>query len=114
MLSTSKHIKRSDFEEATGWQFKSEGACKGDVCIPLPDTLNGDKVDIQELAEAMGLPVVKADGKDLWAIGPESQGARALTTAEAPNLTLPDLDGNMFQLNSLRGEKVLLYAWAPY
>ncbi len=114
MLSTSKHIKRSDFEEATGWQFKPEGACKGDVCIPLPDSLNGDTVDIQELADTMGLPLVKADGKDLWAIGPESQGARALTTAEAPNLTLPDLDGNMFQLNSLRGEKVLLYAWAPY
>ncbi len=114
MLTASKQIKRSDFEKETGWQLKPEGACKGDVCIPLPDTLNGDTVDVQQLADAMGLPVVKADGKDLWAIGPESQGSRALTTAEAPNLTLPDLDGNMFELNSLRGKKVLLYAWAPY
>ncbi len=114
MLSTSKQIKRSDFEKETGWVFKPEGACKGDVCIPLADDLNGDTVDINALGDAMGLPVVKADGKDLWAIGPESQVARALTTAEAPNLTLPDLDGNVFELASLRGKKVLLYAWAPY
>ena len=114
MLSTSKQIKRSDFETETGWVFKPEGACKGDVCIPLADDLNGDTVDINALGDAMGLPVVKADGKDLWAIGPESQGARALTTAEAPNLTLPDLDGNLFELASLRGKKVLIYAWAPY
>ena len=114
MLSTSKHIKRSDFEKETGWLFKPEGACKGDVCIPLSDDLKRDTLDIEALGDAMGLPVVKADGKDLWAIGPESQGSRALTSAEAPNLTLPDLDGKEFQLNSLRGEKVLLYAWAPY
>ena len=114
MLSTSKQIKLSDFEKETGWLFKPEGACKGDVCIPLSDDLKTDSVDIEALGDAMGLPVVKADSTDLWAIGPESQGSRALTSAEAPNLTLPDLDGNLFELNSLRGEKVLLYAWAPY
>jgi len=27
---------------------------------------------------------------------------------------LPDLDGNEFRLSSLRGQKVLLVAWAPY
>ena len=50
----------------------------------------------------------------LWAVGPESLGGRALVTAQAPELVLPDLDGNEFRLSSLRGQKVLLVAWAPY
>ena len=43
-----------------------------------------------------------------------SVGARALASAEAPDFSLPDLDGKEFRLSSLRGQKVLLYAWAPY
>jgi len=27
---------------------------------------------------------------------------------------LPELNGKEFRLSSLRGQKVLLYAWAPY
>ncbi len=114
MLLKSKTVSRGDFERETGWQLKEEGACKGDVCIPLADDLKRDTLDVVELAEAMGLPLVKAENRDLWALGPESIGSRALTSAEAPDFELPDLDGNLFKLSSLRGEKVLLYAWAPY
>ena len=39
-------------------------------------------------------PLVHDGDADLWAIGPESLGDRALVTAEAPELRLPDLDGN--------------------
>ena len=48
------------------------------------------------------------------AIGPETIGARALTTATAQDIVLPDLDGNPFALSSLRGQKIVVYAWAPY
>jgi len=60
------------------------------------------------------LSLVEDRQHGLWALGPESIGGRALTTAEAPELALPDLDGNEFRLSSLRGQKVLVYAWAPY
>ncbi|MEE9254167.1 MAG: ResA-like WAxxUGC motif-containing protein, partial [Pseudomonadales bacterium] len=60
------------------------------------------------------LPIVKAEESGLWALGPESIGSRALTTAEAPDIALPDLAGDLFRLSSLRGQKVLIYAWAPY
>jgi hypothetical protein len=29
-------------------------------------------------------------------------------------LVLPDVDGHEFRLSSLRGQKVVLVAWAPY
>jgi hypothetical protein len=50
----------------------------------------------------------------VWAVGPETLGGRALISAEAPDLVLPDLDGNEFALRSMRGKKVALVAWAPY
>ena len=50
---------------------------------------------------------------DVWALGPES-GGRALTTAVAPELELPDADGNPFKLSAMHGRKVLLVAWASW
>lgn len=106
-------LQRSAFEAGTGWQIKPEGACKGDVCIPLRGE-PGPTVAVDELAAQMGLPLVAEPEHGLWALGPESIGGRALTTAAAPDLRLPDLDGREFRLSSLRGQKVLVYAWAPY
>jgi hypothetical protein len=113
MIIESLTVSRAEFEEGTGWQLKPEGACKGDVCIPL-GAAPGDTVDVAAVAGQMGLPLVEDVEFGVWALGPESIGGRALTTAEAPELRLPDLDGNEFRLSSLRGQKVLVYAWAPY
>ena len=113
MLLNSLTVSRADFEVGTGWQLKPEGACKGDVCIPL-NPVPTDTVDVATAAEQMGLPLVEDKAHQLWALGPESIGGRALTTAEAPNLCLPDLAGNEFHLSSLKGKKVLVYFWAPY
>jgi hypothetical protein len=113
MILESLHIDRGAFEAGTGWELKPEGACKGDVCIPL-NPAPGARVDVADVARQMGLPLVADDEHGLWALGPESIGGRALTTAEAPELVLPDLRGNEFRLSSLRGQKVLIYAWAPY
>lgn len=113
MLLKSLHISVPDFEKATGWHIKPEGACKGDVCIPLTQQPT-ELIDIEQLAADMSLPLASEPDHDVWALGPDSIGGRALTTAEAPNLTLPDLDGNLFELSSLKGQKILVYAWAPY
>jgi len=113
MLLRSLNVSRSEFEAGTGWTLKPEGACQGHVCIPLSRP-TGDTVDVVQVAGDMGMPLVEAAEHGLWALGPAAIGSRALATAEAPDLALPDLDGNVFRLSSLRGRKVLLYAWAPY
>src|SRR5689334_17772976 len=118
MLLRSLHVSKSAFEAGTGWTLKPEGACQGAVCIPLSrpagDKMAGDTIDVAEVARDMAMPLVAAEEHGLWALGPAVVGSRALATAEAPDLYLPDLDGNTFSLSSLRGQKVLLYAWAPY
>ena len=99
-----------------GWAVKPEGACRGDVCVPLPAEarLDGDRLRIDVVAERFGAPVVHDDERGLWSVGPATVGGRALATAKAPELELPDLDGNVFRLSSLRGKKVLLVAWASW
>ena len=113
MLLRSLNIPKQEFEAGTGWTLKPEGACQGPVCIPLSRRA-GDTVDVAEVARDMAMPLVAAEGHDLWALGPAAIGSRALASAEAPDIQLPDLDGNTFRLSALRGQKVLLYAWAPY
>ena len=113
MLLRSLHVPKTEFEAGTGWTLKPEGACQGDVCIPLSRPA-GDSIDVTSVAKDIGMPLVAAPAHGLWALGPASIGSRALTSAVAPELRLPDLDGQEFRLSSLRGKKVLLYAWAPY
>ena len=61
------------------------------------------------------MPIVADSERGLWALGPETAvTGRALTTAVAPELELPDADGKQFRLSSLRGQKVLLVAWASW
>jgi hypothetical protein len=109
-------VPLDEFERATGWSVKPQGACRGEVCVPLPEgaRLDGARVDVTTVAGALGMPLVADGGNGLWALGPETLSGRALTTAVAPELELPDLDGNPFRLSSLRGRKVLLVAWASW
>lgn len=110
MILDSLELDSSAFEARTGWALKPQGACRGDVCVPLSaGPLRADAV-----AERLGMPLLHDEEHGLWALGPATVTGRALTTAEAPALTLPTMDGNPFSLSSLRGSKVLLVAWASW
>lgn len=116
MILTEERVSRALFEAGTGWHLRAEGACKGPVCVPLADRAiaSQSQVDGPAVAEAIGLPVVHDEEHRLWAVGPESIGSRALVSAEDADFELPDLEGKLFRLSSLRGRKVVVYAWAPY
>ena len=102
------------FEEATGWMLKPQGACRGEVCVPLPEVVHDGRVDVAVVAERLGMPMVQSGGDGLWALGPASFGGHVLASAVAPELELPDLAGRPFRLSSLLGKKVLVVSWAPY
>jgi hypothetical protein len=116
VLATSLDVDAAAFEAASGWHVRPEGACRGDVCVPLPDDarLEGGRLRLDLLAERLGAPLVHDDERGLYALGPSTVSGRALASAEAPELELPDFNGNPFKLSSLRGQKVLLVAWASW
>ncbi len=111
MITHSLQVDPQEFAAATGWEIKPQGACKADVCVPLE---TAGEFDLMATADRLGMAVVADREAGLWAIGPESLGGRALVSAEAPELVLDDLEGQEFRLSSLRGQKVVLVAWAPY
>ena len=50
-----------------------------------------------------------------WVLGSgASERARALRSLEAPDFTLPDLEGRVHTLSEHRGRKVLLVTWASW
>jgi len=116
MLLTELWVDRDELTTRTGWVVKPEGACKADVCVPLPDSARRDdgRLDMRVLADRLGMPVVQHDDTDLWSVGPETAvTGHALTSVEAPDLRLPDAAGRTFELSSLRGQKVVV-AWASW
>jgi len=112
MLITRDRVSVAEFERGTGWEIRPEGACRGDLCVPIADHDPG-ALDVESLAERLQMPIVRHDAA-LAALGPATIGGRALATAQAPELILPDVNGEEFALSSLRGMKVVLVAWAPY
>ena len=61
MLLRSLRVPKREFEAGTGWTLKPEGACQGDICIPLSKPA-GDPVDVRQVANDIGMPLVEVAG----------------------------------------------------
>ena len=104
----------ADLAARTGWVVKPEGLCKGSMCVPLPGGTT-DPLDLEVVAERLGMPVLHDAEHGIWALGPATVSGKALDTAEVPDVTLPNLDGDLVSLASFRGKKkVVAFAWASW
>ena len=108
MILERLDVPPPELKRRTGWSIRPEGACHGDVCVPLAEPF-----DVSDLARRLGMALVNDADHDLWALGPES-GARALSSAQLPDIALPDCEGHDFALRSLRGTKIFMIAWASW
>ncbi|WP_267145172.1 ResA-like WAxxUGC motif-containing protein [Myxococcus qinghaiensis] len=112
-------LDKADFERATGWQWKPVGLCRDDTCMPIPrggrKLVDGDRIDAAGVWRQAGWPVVHNREGTLWVLGEgAARRAAALTSLEAPDFTLPDLDGRLHRLSDYRGRKVFLVTWASW
>ena len=53
MITTTRDVAAEDFAAGTGWEIKPEGACKGEICVPLPDGYSASHA-----ADRLGMAVV--------------------------------------------------------
>ena len=100
--------------------MKPEGFCKDDVCVPTPlgeadRFVRGGAINVSAFWKLMGRPVVRSEAADVWLLS-ESANLRndALLSLEAPDFTLPDLDGDLHSLSDFLGKRVLLITWASW
>ena len=113
-------ITPAALESALGWTLEPEGLCRGEVCIPVPTaghaTLsNDDGIDLEAFAQLLDLPLALDREEQAACIGRSAvDQASTLASGEAPDFSLPDLDGKLHSLSEHRGKKVLLIAYASW
>lgn len=110
-------ISADALEAALGWDLQPEGLCRGVVCVPVDQSalVREDGLDLHVLADALQRPLVTDEKHAVAALGASHHDrAEALASLQAPDFTLPDLDGNLHSLSDQRGKKVLLVAYASW
>jgi hypothetical protein len=113
-------LSAADLQRVSGWTHKPEGFCKGDVCIPVPaarksEFVDGARFNLAALAGLLGQPVVADEAHHAWSFGEAAaERRRKLTSLDAPDFSLPDLDGKMHSLKEHRGKKVFVVSWASW
>ena len=111
-------ISPESLESALGWTLKPQGLCRGDVCVPVrePAALADERgIDLAGFAELQGRPLALDPEERAGALGTSAaERGSQLATLEAPDFTLPDLEGRLHSLSQHRGKKVLLIAYASW
>jgi len=112
-------LSPDDLRAATDWELKPQGICRGEVCMPIPaghetDFLRADgrQFNLAALARQLNQPVVHDDAHAVWFFG-DANGS-ASQTLQAPDFTLPDIDGQLHSLSEFLGRKILLITWASW
>ena len=110
-------IPAGALEETLGWDLQPEGLCQGPMCIPVDQSalVREDGLDLGVLAGALQRPLVTDEKHAVASLGASHHDrGDALASLDAPDFTLPDLDGNLHSLSDQRGKKVLLVAYASW
>jgi len=113
-------LEAKDFERISGFEFRPQGFCHGESCVPVPparqdEFVSPGRFNLAALAGLLGQPVVADEEHGAWCFGEAAaERNRTLRSLDAPDFTLPDLDGRMHSLSEHRGKKVLLVSWASW
>lgn len=111
-------IAPAALREALGWEWKPEGLCRGDTCVPVRDRdalADARGIDLAAFAAALDRPLALDPAERAAALGhPAGERRAQLASGEAPDFALPDLAGRMHRLSEHRGKKVLLIAYASW
>ena len=117
-------IASDELERATGFELKSEGACLGDLCVPIRQdednelfkTQGGKRwVNVSLVATKLNQPFLVDREEGVWSLGviPAAR-ASTLESAIAPDFAIADRNGKTIRLSDYRGKKVLLVTWASW
>jgi len=113
-------LSSGELEAATGWALEPQGLCRGDRCVRIPhgrehELVRETKVNLAALARLLEQPVLRDDAHAVWYVSDAAPARRAATQSlEAPDFTLPDLEGRLHSLADYRGKKVFLVSWASW
>jgi peroxiredoxin len=109
-------IRKSDLKRINKFEVKPQGACRDDLCIPIPsDMSRGGNFNLTAFAKKVGQTVVADADENVWSFGeiPLLRGG-FLSSRVAPDFAVPDRRGRTVHLSDFKGKKVLLVTWASW
>ena len=122
--SSDLWITTSDLTRATRFVIKPQGVCRDELCFPLPKDRKAEFVskkgattwfNLSNFARLIKQSFVTDQKNNVWYFGVRAEEQNGyLASLEAPNFTLPDLNGKPHSLADFRGKKVLLVTWASW
>jgi hypothetical protein len=116
-------ITTADLKRATRFEVKPQGVCREELCFPLPKSREKEFVrnssgktwfNLTVFAQLVGQPVAHDEVLSIWYFGLRADQRQGLASLQAPDFTLPDMDGKPHSLSSFRGKKVFLVTWASW
>ncbi len=114
-------ITTADLKRATRFEVKPQGVCRDELCFRCPNrgsrssykkTPPASWFNITEFAKLVHQPVAHDAALSTWYFGLRSDQRQQLSSLQAPDFTLPDLNGKQHSLSDFRGKKILLVTWA--
>jgi hypothetical protein len=105
-------------KDALGWEVHDGLLCNDAMCIPLADEgalVRDGGIDLTAFARALDRPLAVDTEEGAAFLGTSArERSQALAAQQAPDFSLPDLDGRLHTLREHRGTKILLVAWASW
>ena len=67
-------LSGDDLKRVSGFEFKPQGFCKGDLCVPIPEArksefVANERYNLAAIAGLLGQPVVTDDEYHAWSFG---------------------------------------------
>lgn len=117
LLTNGPLLEPDELEATIGWMLKPEGLCRDDTCVIVPDRAaleREGKIDATAVATLLDRPSVVDEASGITAIGAPRSARRGALDLQAPDFTLPDLDGTAHALSDHRSKKRLLVAFSSW
>jgi hypothetical protein len=116
-------ITTAGLKRATRFEVKPQGVCRDELCFPLPRAKQQDFLrreagatwfNLTAFAALVRQPVAHDAALATWYFGLRADQRQAISSLQAPDFTLPDINGKLHSLSGFRGRKVFLITWASW
>lgn len=113
-------VSPKDLTRINGFVLKPEGACFGDLYIPLNDSLlveqdNQSWFDLTTFANLLEQPYVVDTEARIWSFAEMPAKRESMVVdAMAPNFEVIDRQGNVIRMADFKGKKALIVTWSSW
>lgn len=113
-------INPNDLKRVNGFELKPEGACYGEICVPLSDqilqTVNGEKLfNLTAFSRLLDQPYVRDLGTAVWSFSEiPVKRKNMMVDAMAPDFSVTDRRGQVINMSDLKGKKALIVTWSSW